>query len=77
MIWAVLGSSLIAEPNIVASPDKLESRSHFVVVHDPAVGRVSDAVLQEHHRCTLLSATRLHDSKDIENVSIVCGNLIC
>ena len=46
MIVTVLVSTSISEPDIVTSSGNLEGRREFRLVHDPAIGRVENTMLE-------------------------------
>ena len=46
----VLIAAGVAEPNIIASTSHNKGRSQLRLVHDPAIGRVKDAVLEVNNR---------------------------
>lgn len=43
----VFRSSLVSKPNIVSCSDELECWSNFSVIHNPAVSRIHNSVLQK------------------------------
>lgn len=67
---AVLCAPLVSEPDVVACLDELECWSNIRPMHDPAVGRVDDSMLQEHNLRARLSVIG-GNSVDVEDVAVV------
>ena len=86
MVWvqayvrsAVCVSTRVAEPDIVAGASGNEGWSDVRVVHDPAVGRVEDAVLEQNGRLGhvgLAVADETWDAEDVQNVAIFGGHFM-
>jgi hypothetical protein len=68
---AILGAALVAEPNIVALPNELESRSDVWIMHDPAVCRIHDAVLQEYGSFGTILLGVIRDPEYVQDISIL------
>ena len=68
---AVRVAARISEPDIIASTCGHEGWSHVRVVHDPAVGRVKDAVLEQNGRLCTVRLSFAHQAWDTEDVQLV------
>ena len=49
MIVTILVSTSVSQPDVVSSPSNLESGCKFRLMHNPAVCRVKDTMLEIYH----------------------------
>jgi len=75
MAHAVLGSSLVAKPDIIALVHQLECWSKVGAVHDPAICWVGDTMHKEDSFCVIGCGIRL-DPEDVKDVTIVGGDWV-
>lgn len=72
---AVFGTSLIAKPNIISSSEQNKCWGCFRLVHNPAVSGVCDSMLQKNSGSVWFWIFAF-DSKNIQNITIFCLNLM-
>jgi hypothetical protein len=80
MADAVLGATLVAEPDIVTLSDELECGSDISKVHDPAVGGIHDSVLQENGSFEAIEVILpgvIGDPEYVQDISVLCFNWMC
>ena len=53
MLSTVFTAALVTDPNVVASPSKLKSWRHILLIGDPTISGRNEAVLQQNGRLLL------------------------
>ena len=68
-------SSLVSKPHIEALSNQLKSWCMDDVMHDPAIGRIQNTVLQKHDR-SIIRSIACSNSEQVELVSIFGDNRV-
>lgn len=72
MSHTIFDSSLVTKPNIETFSNKSECWRSGIVIHDPAISRISDSMLKEDN-FSIVCCLRRSNSKDVEDIPIICG----